>query len=54
MKHYIFCKCLESKQDLTGHHSGVRGVWCQEMGLLSKKKKGYCAMVRDTVQPDRI
>jgi hypothetical protein len=38
MKHYMFYKYLQSKQDLTGQHRGVRGVWCQEMALLSWKK----------------
>ena len=42
MKHYVFYKYLQSKQDLTGQHRGVRGVWCQEMGLLSWKKKILC------------
>jgi hypothetical protein len=31
----MFYKYLQSKQDLTGQHRGVRGVLCQEMGLLN-------------------
>ena len=35
MEHSMFYKYLQSKQDLTGQHRGVRGVLYQEMGLLN-------------------